>query len=269
MTDNAPLAVRETQVDWEQNQIAALNQLGLKGAPAGDLAVFLHACQRTGLDPFARQIYMIARGGKYTIQSSIDGLRIVAQRSGNYGGQTPTYWCGSDGVWVDVWLYDTPPLAAKVGVFYKNNDNPTWATAKYDSYAQIYNGKPSGMWAKMPDLMLAKCAEALALRKAFPQDLSGIYSGDEMDQATTEPRTSRVFPNIKPIAGAKIIEDSLPKELTEVQLSHIKEVLATIDSCLDIQILRDIWKAETEYLEVSIDGMTITDALNIRSKELA
>jgi phage recombination protein Bet len=172
------LAVSSDQSFWDDKQLAALNQIGLGGAPKAELAVFLHFCQRTGLDPFARQIYMIARGGKYTIQASIDGLRIVALRSGNYGGQTPVYWCGTDGVWKDVWLESTPPAAAKVGVFYKDVTEPTWVVAKFDSY-----NANTPIWKKMPDLMIAKCAEALALRKAFPNDLSGVYSSEEMAQA--------------------------------------------------------------------------------------
>ena len=191
MSNSGNLAVSTDQSFWDDKQIAALKQLGLSDVPNPELAVFLHFCQRTGLDPFARQIYMIGRGGKYTIQSSIDGLRIVAQRSGNYGGQTMTEWCGEDGVWKDVWLSKEPPSAARVGVYYKDAPNPTYATAKFDSYAVAYNGKPSGLWAKMPDLMIAKCAEALALRKAFPNDLSGIYTNDEMQQAEMTATTAK------------------------------------------------------------------------------
>ena len=95
------LAVKTDQDFWDEKQLATLATIGLQNAPKPELAVFLHFCQRTGLDPFARQIYMIARGGKYTIQASIDGLRLVADRSGNYGGQD-TQWCGEDGKWVDV-----------------------------------------------------------------------------------------------------------------------------------------------------------------------
>ena len=172
------LAVTPDQGFWDEKQLATLKQLGLSGASKGDLAVLLHYSQRTGLDPFARQIYMINRGGQYSIQTSIDGFRIVAQRSGNYGGQTSAEWCGEDGVWKNVWLSKENPAAARVGVYFKDTPHPTYAVAKWDSYAQN-----SATWKKMPDLMLSKCAEALALRKAFPQDLSGIYTGDEMEQA--------------------------------------------------------------------------------------
>ena len=78
MTDKTALAVSNDQKMWDEKQLAALKQLGLANAPKADLAVFLHYAQRTGLDPFARQLYMIERGGRYTIQASIDGLRIVA-----------------------------------------------------------------------------------------------------------------------------------------------------------------------------------------------
>lgn len=196
------LAVTGEQDFWTDKQLAALRQMGVENASSGDLQVFLHQAMKTGLDPFSRQLYMIGRNSKnprtqqwetkWTIQASIDGLRIVAQRTGDYAGQLGPYWCGPDGQWVDVWLSDKPPAAAKVGVLRRSFSEPLWGVARWDSYVQTNkSGEPTAMWARMSDVMLAKCAEALALRKAFPHDLSGIYSDEEMHQAdarTTTPK---------------------------------------------------------------------------------
>ncbi|MEC3977875.1 phage recombination protein Bet [Amycolatopsis sp. H20-H5] len=184
------LALDPGQTSWTDVQRAALVQLGLDNAPDADLAVFLHFAQRTGLDPFAKQIYMIARwdhqanAHKYTIQAAIDGLRIVAERHGQYGGQIGPEWCGADGVWRDVWLANTPPVAARIGVIRRDWSTTMFATAHFAEFAGTTKDRSlTRMWRDKGSHMVAKCAEALALRKAFPQDLSGVYTDDEMSQA--------------------------------------------------------------------------------------
>lgn len=226
MSDKTALAVSTDQEMWDDKQLAALKQLGLANAPKADLAVFLHYAQRTGLDPFARQLYMIERGGRYTIQASIDGLRIVAQRSGEYAGQVGPYWCGDDGEWIDVWLETKPPVAAKVGVMRKGFNEPLWAVAKFDSY-----NANTPIWRKMPDTMIAKCAEALALRKAFPNDLSGIYTTEEMEQTEVP---------IKPaITTVEIPEVVSEPPQSEVELNQLRMIAELINETTTLEVLKD------------------------------
>lgn len=219
------LSIQEDQSYWTERQVAALRQIGVANAASADLAVFFHYAVKTGLDPFARQIYMIERysNGRtiQTIQTGIDGFRLIARRAADHAAETfsisDTLWCGDDGHWRDVWLKDGHPSASKVTVF--RAGQPFSAVALFSEYAGTKKGGGlSSMWATKGAMMLGKCAEALALRKAFPQDLSGVYSADEMaaadPQAPTPPRQRAGMSGLRDAVGepvdADVVDDNEP-----------------------------------------------------------
>jgi len=171
-----------TQWTPEQQQLISSNIA--PGCTSDELKLFAYACQRTGLDPFSRQIYAIKRSNKLTIMTSIDGLRSIAERTGELDGSS-TEWCGDDGIWADVWLGSKPPAAAKTTIWRKGSTHPFVGTALFRDY-----NANQGMWGKMPAAMIAKCSESLALRKSFPHNLSGLYSIDEMEQETVTVMTT-------------------------------------------------------------------------------
>lgn len=187
----AALAIRSGQDMWDDKQRAALAVLGIKDATNADLAVFMHVCQRTGLDPFSRQIYMLNRRTKegdqwvtkQTIQVGIDGFRVirdrVAQRLGVTVEYEDTIWYEADGSPHHVWLWDHAPTACNVTVVKDGKRFPgVVRTASYQ--ATNKQGDPIAQWKTQPDHMIEKCAEAFALRRAFPHDLGGIALDDEM-----------------------------------------------------------------------------------------
>jgi phage recombination protein Bet len=190
--------------DMSNDKLELIKKTVAKGATDLELELFLHACKRTGLDPLMKQIYAIKRRNNKTgvddmsIQTGIDGYRLIADRTGFYAGSDePTYMIADDG-WPDVASVTVHKLVGGVRC-------PFSASARWKEYCQ----DSSPMWKKMPFLMLGKCAEALALRKAFPAELSGVYTQEEMMQADNEPVSTpkaQAYTASKQVAQAKMQE---------------------------------------------------------------
>jgi len=247
---------------YDAEKIALIKRTIAKGASDDELALFVEVCERTGLNPFARQVYAIKRWDSTLgrevmgIQVSIDGARLVAQRSGRYVGQTPIEWCGDDKVWTDVWLEPDPPRAARAGVYMIGAPEPIWAVATWDAYAQRKrDGSYTIMWSPQGfgPHMLGKCAEMLALRKAFPMELSGLYSAEEMGQASESrppaqpgrrPQQSAGGRRRRPPVRREPPADTSPDELTDADRAMLKAAIEALHTPAR-EIVKREWREST------------------------
>lgn len=201
-------------IEWSPEQVALIKDTVAKGVGLSnaELALFGYVAAQYGLDPLRRQMYAVRydKDQPVTFQVAIDGFRALAKRSGKMRGYTQTQWCGQDGIWVDVWTrLDVPPWAARVGVRHVDYPEPVFGTALYTEYVatrraydnEIRDGSPprvpNSQWSTRPAHMLAKCAEALAIRTAFPEDVGGLVTDDEMEnraRVTIDGTSTEVLP---------------------------------------------------------------------------
>lgn len=181
---------------WSHKQAALMQFAGLaritpNGVQVTDPGVaeaFLAVCRATGLNPFAKQIYAVPMGGKLSIVVGIDGFRLVADRTGDYLGQTPIEWTRDGITWVTTWLPELQggakgdkPAAARIGIKRRG-----FTDALYQVVTWAEFGGTSGNWKDRPAHMLGIRAESHALRKAFPNDLSGLYTPEDVGAASPD-----------------------------------------------------------------------------------
>ena len=237
----AALAIRPAQHDWTPEQLSALRQIGCEDAPDGDLKVFFHYCQATGLDPFANHIRLRkdrqknANGqweNRWSIETEIDGYRVIAHRAAKRDGVKlsygPTIWYDRAGGEHKIWLGEEPPAGASLTVY--KDGAPFPATIRLKSFAKYTKeGQLQAMWAVMPDHLIGKCVEAQALRKAFPHDLEGIRIAEENAPASAPPAPAIERPAQPPrranasANGRQALANGIRAEFDRLGLDDVEE----------------------------------------------
>lgn len=187
-----------TREDWTEKKVQLLKDTICKGSDNAELELFIEVCKQTGLNPFMKQIYPVKRWVSdlkkwvMTFQTGIDGYRLIAERSGKY----------SPGRATEYKYDDKGHIISAVAYVKKQTGDGSWheisSEAFYSEYvAKKKDGTPTTMWKDKPHIMLGKCAEALALRRAFPAELSGLYTQEEMEQADNHKEPSKALEEFK------------------------------------------------------------------------
>lgn len=184
-----------------------------QGANDLELELFLHQCNEMKLNPFLKQIYLIKVGGKMTIVTSIDGYRLLAERTGKYmPGREATFTYDKSGR-----LYSATSYVKKFG------PDKQWhevaATAVFSEFAK------GNLWDKMPCVMLSKVAESMAIRRAFPADLSGVYTREEMDQAHVEEMEQLGQMDVKPALQVENKPSESVELITKEEVHYIESMI--------------------------------------------
>lgn len=206
--------------EYTRAQVELVKDTIARGASDDELMLFLMLAKRTGLDPFSKQIYLIERRTKEgdnwitkrQPQTGIDGLRLIADRTGNYApGRQPSFEYDTDGR-----LFSATAYVCK---YVRNEWREVAATAHYAEYVQTKrDGTPNQMWADKPHVMLAKCAEALALRRAFPAEMGGVYTGDEIRDS--DPVIVHTTPAIAPAPQRAALPPAPARDVNDDEVSE-------------------------------------------------
>lgn len=242
MSDTQALTVRN-EVEYTQEQIDLIKRTFAQGATNDEFQLFMMTAQRMGLRPEARQIHMVKRPSydpatrgyidKMTIQTGIDGYRLIADRTGQYApGREPSY------------IYDPQGCLFSATAYVKKFVRGEWhevaATAHYDEYVQRKrDGNATQMWEVKPHIMLSKCAEALALRRAFPAELSGVYTDEEMAQADNpvivpQPKPAQPAQPAQPEPAIEHIPATERKPVRETDRAAVSALLDALNEARDV-----------------------------------
>ncbi len=261
----------EQEFSFSKSQRDIIKNTYCKNCTDDEVSVFVHICERIRLDPMLRQIHPVVResnvkeGNNWvkvrtlTPQTSIDGFRLIAERTRRYvPGDEPTFQYDKEG-----------NLVSSTAYVKKLAHDGSWhvigARAFYAEYVQGFKNKQTGVmevgkfWKQMPHLMLAKCAEALALRKSFPAELSGVYTDDEMKQADPvdlqDASVSQPVLTAKSANSANLQIDMSPKTEVTGLLSKLQKGQELTDKLLMKCNVKSIDQIPDDKLKLCVDWL--------------
>ena len=197
-------------------QLELVKKTVANGATPAELQLYIYDCARQGVHPLDRLLHFTKRGGKYTPVTSIDLMRIRASETGEYAGSDDATFHYINGEGEDSReAEETYPQMARVTVW-RLTQGQRFAYTSTARWSEYFPGEQSGhMWKKMPHTMLAKCAEALALRKGFPRQLAGLYAKEELDQADRPTSGASAAPAVTEAENGAIVDVDSGAELPE------------------------------------------------------
>lgn len=309
--------------DYTPSQLALIRRTVAADTTTDEFDMFVEVCRRVGLDPFRRQVYCLVynkddeKKRKVTFITGIDGFRAVAARNGDYrpddaepdftidqslvSARNPrglvkavvkTFKRGGDGEWFPVvgvayWSEFAPMKQDAEGGYDWVDTGEVWPDTGKPKKRKVPRGEvtevPSGKWADMPFVMLAKCAEAQALRKGWPEDLSGIYSPEEMERPMLDVTPSAAVEQHNAdkrlaLVGAKeaiaiLWQAGQPIEL--VPLGQMADRCMAFIRSLDSATGLDWWWSTNEaslrefWARSRTDALAVKEAREARAAELA
>lgn len=240
------LARRQTlaeRLGMSEPQLELIRRMAVHpDAPDDVVELYLAKCRAVGTDPLDRLIYCIPRRQnvkdertgewrseiRWTLQGSIDLFRSIAENSGDYAGQLGPFWSNDGETWRDTWLDAEPPKVCRIGVLRQSFKEPLWVTGTYEYYVPRDgkgNPSPTTFWkGEKGAHQLAKCVEELALRKAFPRKLHGVYGTEEMAQAPSPAKLPKreVLQNDEAIDGEFAAIPAGPPPLPSIETSQTR-----------------------------------------------
>ena len=207
------------EFNYTDSELKALKNQYASNASQEQFDLWIAECRTRGLVPVKDVVLQMRATKEYNPETrqkefvkkavhitTIQALRKLAERTGKYAGQLPSVWIylGADGdrTESDIPLPEsngskTPriPWVAKVSVLRTGFQHPITVPARFEAYAQYYSDGGSkslnSTWANRGPEQLEKCAEALALRKAFPEELGGLYLQEEFTDEETVAATAQ------------------------------------------------------------------------------
>jgi phage recombination protein Bet len=206
----------DRQIVVTADQMKTIKNVIFHDATDDELKLFIYHCQRKGVHPMDKLIHPIKRGGKVSFQASIDYLRAESESAGDYRGMKQPEFAFDEKGKLE---------SATITVIREINGMETefTATAYWDEFVP---GPPNDfMWKKMPRHMLAKCAEALARRMAWPKKLADLYTPEEMAQER-EPE-QRGKPAVTQPQSRKTAKPTF-QVATHEQMAHLHDLCAAL-----------------------------------------
>lgn len=263
--ENKEIAPQDAFGKMTRTQIDLIKRTVAKGASDDELKMFIQVCKGANLNPFLKQVHLIPRWDSKegreirAIQVSIDGFRAIAEESGAYAGNEDPVFTGEDVIQISAGKDSKATKELKVPekatvTVYKLVQGQRYAFAATARWTEYYPGPKMGFqWHLKPFLMLGKCAEALALRKAFPKLLSGMYAQEELDRGAGESdgddKVKKGFAQLKKMVSTMTIvelEDYTSKmdksdkytkeqkaefnEAVRARIAELKKPAATVDA---------------------------------------